>query len=144
MQTATIVKEIPANCATRGEIHKHCDLCHNDTVKYIDCIPHTWKQAGTFGATCTTEGYTLEKCDVCGATQETEKSGALGHVMKESYRLAPTVSSEGKIVQICDRCGYEEITRLPSIESAGKIEIVILSLPLINTLIQLSKELISW
>ena len=115
-----IVKEIPANCSTKGEVHKHCNLCDKNTIEYIECIPHTWKQAGTFNATCTDEGYTLEKCDVCGATQETEKTGALGHVMKETYRLEPTVSAEGKVVRTCERCNYEEISMLPPLENPGK------------------------
>ena len=116
----TVVKEIPANCATKGEVHKHCDLCDKKTIEYIECLPHTWKQSNIVDATCTIEGYTLEKCDVCGITQETEKTSALGHEMKETYRFEPTVSAEGKVVQTCDRCGYEEVTKLPSIESAGK------------------------
>lgn len=116
----TVVKDIPASCATKGEVHKHCDLCDKEAIEYIDCIPHAWKQESTVDATCTKEGYMLEKCDVCGATQETEKTNALGHLMKETHRLDPTISSEGKVVRTCDRCGYEEISTIPCLENPGK------------------------
>lgn len=44
--------------------------------------------------------------------------------------------------ELCRECGENNIAF--GIESAGKIEIVILSLPLINKVIELSKELMSW
>ena len=60
-------------------------------------------------------------------------------ILLKSFSIAymTQISSE-----LCRECGENNIAF--GIESAGKIEIVILSLPLINTLIQLSKELISW
>ena len=44
--------------------------------------------------------------------------------------------------ELCKECDESSIAF--GIESAGKIEIIILSLPLINNIIELSKELISW
>lgn len=44
--------------------------------------------------------------------------------------------------EICRESGENSIA--VGIESAGKIEIIILSIPLINNLIELSKELILW
>ena len=42
--------------------------------------------------------------------------------------------------ELCRECGENNIAF--GIESAGKVEIIILSLPLINTIIEFSKELI--
>ena len=44
--------------------------------------------------------------------------------------------------ELCRECGESNIAF--GIESAGKIEIIILSLPLINQIIELSREMVSW
>ena len=44
--------------------------------------------------------------------------------------------------ELCRECGENNIAF--GIESAGKIEIIILSLPLINQVIELSREMVSW
>ncbi|MBO5715140.1 MAG: hypothetical protein J6S23_01950 [Clostridia bacterium] len=44
--------------------------------------------------------------------------------------------------ELCRECGESNIAF--GIESAGKIEIIILSLPLINQIIEISREMISW
>ena len=44
--------------------------------------------------------------------------------------------------ELCRDCGENNIAF--GIETVGKIEIVILSLPLINSIISMSKELLSW
>lgn len=44
--------------------------------------------------------------------------------------------------ELCRECGEGNIAF--GIESAGKIEIIILSLPLINQIIEISREMISW
>ena len=44
--------------------------------------------------------------------------------------------------EICRECGENNIAF--GIESAGKIEIIILSLPLISQIIEMSQEMMSW
>lgn len=44
--------------------------------------------------------------------------------------------------EICRECGETSIAF--GIETVGKIEIVVLSLPLINTIISMSKEFLEW
>ena len=44
--------------------------------------------------------------------------------------------------EMCRECGENSIAF--GIETVGKIEIVILSLPLINSIISMSEELLSW
>ena len=60
-------------------------------------------------------------------------------ILLKSFSIAyiTQISSE-----LCRECGENNIAF--TIESAGKIEIIILSLPLINNVIQLSRELILW
>ena len=44
--------------------------------------------------------------------------------------------------ELCRECGENNIAF--GIESAGKIEIIILSLPLISQVIEMSREMVSW
>jgi stage III sporulation protein AD len=44
--------------------------------------------------------------------------------------------------ELCRECGEGNIAF--EIETVGKIEIIILSLPLINKVIEMSREMISW
>ena len=44
--------------------------------------------------------------------------------------------------ELCRDCG--EVGIATGIETVGKIEIIILSLPLINNIVAMSEELISW
>lgn len=111
-----ILQENAPTCTKKGEIHKHCPLCENDKVEYIDTTPHQWITDSIVDVSCTSGGYTIEVCKVCSATQKTNRNDALGHFMKEVSRIEPTTSSEGKIVSRCERCGYDEIVVLSKLE----------------------------
>ena len=113
----TITKEIPATCIAKGEIHKHCTQCENEKMEYLELIPHQWVIADVLNPTCTNEGYTTEKCEICFDTQITNIVNAIGHSMKETYKLNPTPSTDGKVISRCERCEYYETEVLPKLEN---------------------------
>ena len=71
-------------------------------------LGHTWSPVHTYYATCTTDGYVLERCAVCGATRDTNILPASGH----SYRLRSGVPAtnvdDGVEIYVCVRCGEED------------------------------------
>ena len=81
---------------------------------------HQWNVVNTVEATCTSKGFTEEKCELCNRERTTGKTSALGHSMIESYRIEPTIYEKGKIANICERCGHEQITVLSQLDPPGK------------------------
>ena len=70
---------------------------------------HNYVQDSVVAPTCTAEGYTLEKCTICGATRKVEKVPAKGHTWKtEKVVTAPTCTVAGYTTYTCSVCGATE------------------------------------
>jgi Dockerin type I repeat. len=61
-------------------------------MAYIEMLPHAYQNT-VVPPTCTTDGYTLKKCSVCGAEEQTDTVAALGHKYVKG---------------ICERCGEKD------------------------------------
>ena len=64
-------------------------------------------------ATCTTDGFILSECDICGEIVE-EVIPAIGHNYKEEV-IEATEASNGKIVYTCENCGHSYTEIIPSV-----------------------------
>ncbi|MCQ4878687.1 hypothetical protein NE658_14455, partial [Ruminococcus bicirculans] len=64
------------------------------------------KYANTVVApTCTTDGYTLHKCSVCGTSYKDSTTKATGHSYGNSVvTKQPTCTSEGTKTKTCTKC----------------------------------------
>ena len=71
-------------------------------------LGHTWSPVQTYYATCTTDGYVLERCAVCGATRDTNILEASGHSFRLLSSTPATNVDDGVEVYTCVRCGAEE------------------------------------
>ena len=70
---------------------------------------HNYVQDSVVAPTCTAEGYTLEKCTICGATRKVDKVPAKGHTWKtEKVVTAPTCTVAGYTTYTCSVCGATE------------------------------------
>jgi hypothetical protein len=117
-----ITQEIAPTCSEKGEIHRHCPLCEDDDIEYVDTTPHQWDTDRVVEATCTSEGYILKRCKVCSSELKTDNGKALGHAMTEVSRTDPTRDLEGKILRKCDRCEHEEIEIIDKLPPLTYIE----------------------
>ena len=63
-----------------------------------------WQESGR-PATCTEDGYTLRTCSLCGITERTGSTTALGHSYAMTKIIAPTCTGQGYTLYSCSRCG---------------------------------------
>lgn len=90
------VKEEPT-CTSYGLTEyvykiKHKPSKTSTFMAYIEMLPHAYQNT-VVPPTCTTDGYTLKKCSVCGAEEQTDTVAALGHKYVKG---------------ICERCGEKD------------------------------------
>lgn len=86
------------------------DKCGNVleySVEIVDACAggHQYYISNTVEPTCTSGGYTLYTCSVCGQTMKSNVTAALGH----SYKTSTSSSScteGGQTTYTCTRCGY--------------------------------------
>ena len=71
-------------------------------------LGHTWAPIQTYYATCTTDGYVLERCAVCGETRDTNILPASGHSFRLISSTPATNVDDGEERYQCIRCGEWE------------------------------------
>lgn len=72
---------------------------------------HTY-ESEKVAATCTQDGYTQDKCSVCGEIANKAVIPATGHKLVDS-KVAPTCTEDGYESSICSVCGEGTTTKLP-------------------------------
>ncbi len=115
----------------KTEHHKQCKICSqetspeshrpsnwknmgNDKVHWKECLdckrelekePHQWQTIRTKDATCTEQGWTEVKCNVCGLVTRQNKTPALGHDMESLPEVPAACGTPGtKAHWHCKRC----------------------------------------
>ena len=79
------------------------------------CVQPTYGgQTGFEEATCTSPGYFVLECDVCGGEYKEKAKDAFGHDYQQVGVLTPTCSTEGAYYLQCTRCGDEETVKRPA------------------------------
>ncbi len=104
-----VMKE--ATASESGKKKYTCSIC--DTEKYEDIEPlstehtHEWTVLETVAATCTTRGYTVRECSVCGVTYRCDYKDPTGHTMTQHAPKDPTCLESGNInyYYSCSVCG---------------------------------------
>lgn len=84
---------------------------------YIAPLGHDWDRViETVEPTCTEQGYDVEQCRNCDATQNINYVDAPGHDYIEDGAKAPTCTEDGEVRWTCRRCdeaGYIETIPAP-------------------------------
>ncbi|MBS6784217.1 MAG: fibronectin type III domain-containing protein, partial [Ruminococcus sp.] len=93
---------------------KTCTKCNATVTETIPKTSH--KYADTVVApTCTTDGYTLHKCSVCGTSYKDSTTKATGHSYGNSVvTKQPTCTSEGTKTKTCTKCNATVTEKLPA------------------------------
>ncbi|MBE6607090.1 MAG: hypothetical protein E7633_00840 [Ruminococcaceae bacterium] len=74
----------------------------------VNCS-HSYEKHSTVDPSCTTDGYTLERCTKCDGYRKTDKKNAIGHDFKIKDNVAPTCEQNGYTVEECTRCSVHNI-----------------------------------
>ena len=92
-----------ATCEVDGKILNICARCGLAEVEYTPKGEH---QYGTYNVvpTCTSPGYTVKECSVCGDRHITDMTEALPHNYAP-HIVAATCTTGGQTTYICDGCG---------------------------------------
>ena len=103
-----------STCTAEGTAIKTCTKCNATVTETIAKTSH--KYANTVVApTCTTNGYTLHKCSVCGTSYKDNTTKATGHSYGNSVvTKQPTCTSEGTAIKTCTKCNATVTEKLPA------------------------------
>ena len=97
-----------ATCETAGKVLETCERCGTVQESTIPKGEHEFSVT-TVPATCTSPGYTLRECAVCGERHITDITASLPH----NYVAKTTPSTcegGGKTIHICEGCGSSFVT----------------------------------
>lgn len=101
----TITKE--ATCTIDGEITYVCP-CGYVKTETIPALGHSGTDVEIIEPTCTSDGYTLYKCSVCGEEYKDNWVYCEGHQKGEIIKTIPaTCTSDGYKLYRCSVCGEE-------------------------------------
>ena len=74
------------------------------------CVVHSYLEVEEIESTCTTHGYTIKECTLCGATYKLDYT-PLHSYPKEKQKEKVTINGveQTKYFNICTECGHEKI-----------------------------------
>ena len=97
-----------ATCETDGKLLELCSRCGQMKQTATPKGEHSY-EVYTVAATCTSPGYTVRECSVCGDRHIEDITAALPHNY-ESHVIAATCENGGKTIYRCDGCGSSFVT----------------------------------
>lgn len=103
---SVLVRE--ATCTQGG---KTLDICVN-CGKAVSSVTSKGEHAYSthkVAATCTSSGYTVKECEICGDRQITDITDALAHNYV-AHTATPTCMAGGQTVHLCENCGSSFVT----------------------------------
>lgn len=103
---SVLVRE--ATCTEGGKTLDICANCGKVVTNVTSKGEHsyiTYKVA----ATCTSSGYTVKECEICGDRSITDITNALAHNYV-SHTTAATCVAGGQTVHLCENCGSSFVT----------------------------------
>lgn len=101
-----VVRE--ATCETDGKLLELCSRCGQMKQTATPKGEHTY-ESHTVAATCTSPGYTVKECSVCGDRHITDVTAALPHSY-EAHTIPASCETGGKTIHRCDGCGSSFVT----------------------------------
>ena len=97
-----------ATCETDGKLLELCSRCGQMKQTATPKGEHSY-EVYTVAATCTSPGYTVRECSVCGDRHIEDITPAIPHDYK-AYVIEATCDAEGKTIHRCDGCGSSFVT----------------------------------
>ena len=96
-----------ATCYETGlDLYVCSNNCGSAILEEVPTTEHDWETV-TVPADCENDGYTYDKCTICGDESEhRDIVPALGHDLSEVV-VEPTCTQDGEKYQVCSRCDYE-------------------------------------
>lgn len=73
---------------------------------------HDWNQVDAQMPSCTTDGYYVLKCNVCGTTHQEITEGAWGHDWQQAQVVDATCTKAGYIRFVCNECSEEKFQEI--------------------------------
>ena len=102
------VKIREATCEADGKQLELCSRCGEMKQTATPKGEHSY-EVYTVAATCTSPGYTVRECSVCGDRHIEDITSVLPHNY-ESHVIAATCEGGGKTIHRCDGCGSSFVT----------------------------------
>ena len=94
-------------------IAKTCTKCNATVTETIAKTSHKYVDT-VIAPTCTTDGYTLHKCSVCGTSYKDNTTKATGHSYGNSVvTKQPTCTSVGTAIKTCTKCNATVTETIP-------------------------------
>ena len=97
-----------ATCETDGKLLELCSRCGQVKQTATPKGEHSY-EVYTVAATCTSPGYTVRECSVCGDRHIEDITPAIPHDYK-AHVIEATCDAEGKTIHRCDGCGSSFVT----------------------------------
>lgn len=97
-----------ATCETDGKLLELCSRCGQLKQTATPKGEHTYETYAV-AATCTSPGYTVRECSVCGDRHIEDITPAIPHDYK-AHVIEATCDAEGKTIHRCDGCGSSFVT----------------------------------
>ena len=97
-----------ATCETDGKLLELCSRCGQLKQTATPKGEHTYETYAV-AATCTSPGYTVRECSVCGDCHIEDITPAIPHDYK-AHVIEATCDVEGKTIHRCDGCGSSFVT----------------------------------
>ena len=97
-----------ATCETDGKLLELCSRCGQMKQTATSKGEHSY-EVYTVAATCTSPGYTVRECSVCGDRHIENITPAIPHDYK-AHVIEATCDAEGKTIHRCDGCGSSFVT----------------------------------
>ena len=97
-----------ATCETDGKLLELCSRCGQMKQTATPKGEHSY-EVYTVAATCTSPGYTVRGCSVCGDRHIEDITSVLPHDY-ESHVISATCENGGKTIHRCDGCGSSFVT----------------------------------
>ena len=97
-----------ATCETDGKLLELCSRCGQMKQTATPKGEHSY-EVYTVAATCTSPGYTVRECSVCGDRHIEDITAALPHNY-EPHVIAATCENGGKTIHRCGGCGSSFVT----------------------------------
>ena len=97
-----------ATCETDGKLLELCSRCGQMKQTATPKGEHSY-EVYTVAATCTSPGYTVRECSVCGDRHIEDITPAIPHDYK-AHVIEATCDADGKTIHRCDGCDSSFVT----------------------------------
>lgn len=112
---------VAPGCTTEGsyETVVRCTVCQSELSREKHTVPapgHSYQDTVT-APTCTQQGYTTHRCQVCGAETVDSYTPATGHRYGDwQVTKEPDCTAEGEQRRVCENCVAYEAEAIPALD----------------------------